>query len=146
MPATKAKIGLGGQFFIGTGEPAVFTTSMTEVSTIDFSDFTVNEVDATHLLSPDATEETIPGLLKPGAIQITANYIGDEMQLSVNDLAQANTTFPWKITTPVGEGTLTILGRGFITSQKVGPITPQGKTEFRFSVKAAGAVAYSVAP
>lgn len=147
MATTRAQIGLGTQFFIGSGSPVVYAVSMTEAVTITFADYTVAEVDVTHLLSPNSTEEVISGLRKPGTVDVEGNFIGDTVQQSINDLALARTVFPWQITAPLsGARVLTITGIGFITKRETGPFTPGGKINFKFSVKVAGTITYAVTP
>jgi Lambda phage tail tube protein, TTP len=149
MAKSRAAIGLGTEFFIGTesGSPiGIDYTSITEAATINFADYTVAEVDVTHLLSPDSTEETIAGLRKTGTIEVSGNYVGDAAQQSIDTLAQARTEFPWKITSPLsGARVLTVTGRGFINKRETGPFTPGGKTEFKFGVKVAGTLVYAIA-
>ena len=101
MPSSKANTGYNAEFSIGSSAiPPVFTP-MAEIASIKPSNYSVPSIETTHLKSPDATEEMIPGLIKPGTIALSGNFIGDTSQLSITTLAQGQTLFPWKITAPI---------------------------------------------
>ena len=143
--ASKANLGYGAAFWVGTGSPATYT-QMSEINAIVFADYTITEIDTTHLASPNTMEEAIPGMIKPGTIELTLNYIADATQAQVDTLAMARTIFPWEITGPVsGNKTLTIAGYGFITKKETGPWEPNKKQDFKVSVRAAGVITWTVA-
>src|SRR6185437_496131 len=123
MASTKATIGYLSEFFIGDSSSPVNYTSMLEVKSIKQNTMTVPVIDATHLLSPDATEEKLPGLIKPGTVDISGNFIGDTTQLNILALAKTRTVFPFKVTAPVNKGTqtYTATGNGFISKYDNGP-------------------------
>src|SRR6267154_2277697 len=100
MAASKARLGYGSKFYTGDTASPIGYTLLSEIAIINFADYTVAEVDVTHLLSPNTSEESIPGLLKPGTIERTGNYSGDASQQNTDALAVAQTVFPWKITAP----------------------------------------------
>ena len=143
--ASKAQLGYGSTFSIGSGSPATFSP-ISEIASISFADYTISEVDVTNLNSPNTTEEAIPGMLKPGVIEMTGNYIGDTTQTQIDTLAIARTLFPWKITAPMqGTTMLTVTGTGFITKKESGPFEPNKKIDFKLSVRCAGAITWTVA-
>jgi hypothetical protein len=122
MSASKARLGYGSKFYTGDTASPIGYTLLSEIATINFADYTVGEVDVTHLLSPNKSEESIPGLIKPGAIELSGNYTGDASQQNIDVLAVAQTVFPWKITAPAsGALVLTITGSGYITKKETGP-------------------------
>ena len=146
MPASKAKLGYGSKFYIGDTASPIGYTVLSEIASINFADYTVAEIDVTHLLSPNTSEESIPGLLKPGTIELTGNYTGDATQQNIDTLAVALTVFPWKITAPAsGSQVLTITGYGYITKKETGPFEANKKSDFKVSVRVSGAITYSVA-
>lgn len=146
MSATQAVIGYSSKFYTGVAGSPITYTAVAEVNQIDLQDYTVSEIDATHLTSPSATEEVIPGLVKTGSIDIMGNYIGDTTQQAVDTLAAARTVFPFKLTTPAsGSTTLTVTGTGFFTKMQKGPIEPNKKTEFKATLKVTGVLTYAVA-
>lgn len=147
MPATptQATIGYQSTFAIGSGSPTTYT-QMAECKSIKPNLITVPVIDATHLLSPNATEEKLPGLIKPGTIDISGNFIGDTTQLSIATLAAARTVFPFKTTSPVNSGTqvFTISGQGFISKYDPGPFEPSKLVEFALSIEISGAFTQTV--
>src|ERR1700679_3262610 len=95
---SKANTGYKATFGIGDSASPIDYTPMAELASIKPSNFTIPAIDTTHLQSPNATEEMIPGLIKPGAIAITGNFTGDSSQLNIGQLAQSQAIFPWKVT------------------------------------------------
>ncbi len=146
MSATQAVIGYNSKFWTGVAGSPIAYTAVAEVNQIDLQDYTVSEIDATHLTSPSSTEEVIPGLIKTGTIDIMGNYIGDSTQQNLDSLAVGRTVFPFKVTTPAsGSTTLTVTGTGFFIKMQKGPIEPNKKTEFKATVKVSGVLTYAVA-
>ena len=146
MAASKARLGYGSKFYTGDTASPIGYTLLSEIAIINFADYTVAEVDVTHLLSPNTSEESIPGLLKPGTIELTGNYTGDASQQNIDVLAVAQTVFPWKITAPAsGALVLTITGSGYITKKETGPFEANKKNDFKVAVRVSGAISYSVA-
>jgi hypothetical protein len=148
MPATKATIGYESTFSVGNGAVSPITyTEMAECKSIKPNLITVPSIDATHLLSPNATEEKLPGLIKPGTIDITGNFIGDATQLNIQTLAQARTVFPFQTTSPVNSGTqvYTISGTGFIAKYDTGPFEPSKLIEFALTIEVTGSFNQTVA-
>ena len=146
MAASKTKLGYGSRFYTGDAASPTGYTVLSEIAMINFADYTVAEIDVTHLLSPNTSEESIPGLLKPGTIELSGNYIGDASQQNIDVLAVAQTIFPWKITAPAsGALVLTITGYGYIVKKETGPFEPTKKNDFKVGVRVAGAITYTVA-
>jgi len=146
MPATKANIGYLSTFSVGSPASPIVYSQMAEIKSIKSSIASIPVVDATHLQSPNATEEKLPGLISPGTVDITGNFTGDASQLTILTLAQGRTVFPFKITAPVNKGTqlYTLTGVGFISKYDVGPFEPSTLGEFTLSMEIAGAVTETV--
>jgi len=141
MSATQASLGYGSKFWLGSPLAAVL-----EINSITLADYTVAEVDATHLQSPNATEEVIPGLVKTGTIELAGNYLGETTQQSLDTLGQGRTTFAWKITAPAsGVTTLTANGSGFITKMEKGPFEANKKSDLKVTIKITGPITYAIA-
>jgi hypothetical protein len=143
---TRASIGYLATFSVGDTASPVNFTEMAEVKTIKPNIATIPVIDATHLQSPNATEEKLPGLIKPGTIDITGNFIGDSSQLSILGLAESRKVFPFEITAPVNEGTqvYTCAGIGFVSKYDVGSFEVSKLSEFALSIEIAGAVTETV--
>jgi hypothetical protein len=136
MSASQATLGYLSQFQVGAGSPLVYST-LAEVRTIKNPEYTVRQVDVTHLLSPNATEESIPGLLVPGEVEITGNFTGHASQAYLRALGRTRQVFPFKIISPMGlSGTaLTITGSGYIVKWETGPFQADKQIDFAFTLK-----------
>jgi Lambda phage tail tube protein, TTP len=143
---SKANTGYLATFAIGDNASPIDYTPMAELASIKPSNFTIPAIDTTHLQSPNATEEMIPGLIKPGAIAITGNFTGDATQLNIATLAQSQSLFPWKITSKVNKGTqlYTAMGTGFITKYETGPFEPNKKIDFAADIQITGNITETV--
>lgn len=141
MPSTKAAIGYLGTFNMGSPLAATL-----EIKHIQISGVNIPAIDATHLLSPNATEEKLPGLIKPGTIEITGNFIGDATQLLFLTDAKARTVFAWSVTAPVNAGTqvYTLSGSGFVGDYSHGAIEPSKVHEFTVKIEISGALTEAV--
>jgi hypothetical protein len=143
--ASKAQLGYGSAFYIGTGSPVTYS-QISELATISFPGFEVPAIDVTNLGSPDTTEEMIPGMKKPGVMEMTGNFIGDNSQMTIDEIMSARTIFPFMVTAPVSNGkTVTATGFGFFTKNEKGPMEPNKKIDFKVSVQVTGAVVWTVA-
>jgi hypothetical protein len=121
---------------------------LVEVKHINFPRYTIPDLNVTHLLSPNATEELVPGLMMPGVVDVTGNYIGDPTQVGdIDTLAQAQTVFAWEISMPVQSRgkTATITGRGFFNKHDIGPVEPNRPIEFAISIRTTGFSTVTVA-
>jgi hypothetical protein len=147
MSASQATTGYLAAFFTGSVASPISYTQVAELKSIKPNILTVGEVDVTHLQSPNATEEVIPGLIKTGTVEIGGNFTGDASQTALSALANARTVFAWKITAPVASGakTYTATGMGFLTKWDTGPVENNKATEFAATLKITGAVLEAVA-
>lgn len=145
MPTTyfsSANAGYGSQFFIGSPLQAI-----SEVRSFTCDLITMPEISTTHLLSPNNTEEFIPGMIKPGKCSFTGNFIGTDSQLQITTLAQTQLIFNFQIAAPVQRlsKTYTLNAQGFITSYKPGPFENNRAIEFSAEIQMTGAYTETVA-
>jgi hypothetical protein len=147
MPASRAVTGNLAVFSIGSVASPLSYNPLLEVKSIKPALVSVPAVETTHLLSPNATEEFIPGLIKPGLVSITGNFIGDASQLSILPLAAAQTIIAWKVTAPVDKGskTYTATGTGYIAKYENGPMEQNKANEFSLDVQITGTITEAVA-
>jgi hypothetical protein len=147
MPATRAVIGYLATFSIGSNASPVVYTPTLEIKSITPNLATIPVIDATNLQSPNATEEKLPGLIKPGTVDIVGSFIGDTTQLAILPLAEARTVFPFKITAPVNSGTqtYTLTGTGFISKYDHDAIEPSKIQDFKMSMEITGTITEAVA-
>ena len=145
--SSSANTGYLATFLTGSAASPPVYTAVAECATITVPRYTVPDINVTHLLSPNTTEELVPGLLMPGKIAITGNFIGDATQLALDTLAQGQTIFPFQITVPVQKRakTATISGYGFMTKNEIGPIEPNRKLDFSIEIQMTGFATIAVA-
>jgi hypothetical protein len=89
-----AVLGYGSKFYIGnTNSPPTYT-QLEEVTNITPPSSEVDQVEVTHMQSPDRRREYIDGLIDPGECSFEMNYIpGSDSDLLLRDI----------LDTPVGE-------------------------------------------
>jgi len=146
MPRSLANSGYGATFSIGDDASPTGWTLVNEIASINKKNFTVTSIDTTHLTSPNATEEMTPGLIKPGTVEMTGNYIGSADQLQFVTLAQARQEFPFKVTAPMQKNTklYTGLGNCFVTDYETGPFEANKKIDFKVTMQVTGTVTETV--
>ncbi len=147
MSATSlANSGYGAIFSLSAGSPITYLP-VNEIASINKKNFTVPPIDTTHLLSPNRTEEMTPGMIKPGTIEMTGNYIGDTSQQQFPTLAAAGTVAYFQITAPMQKGakTLTSTGTCFVTDYETGPFEANKKIDFKVILQITGNVVETVA-
>jgi hypothetical protein len=71
---TNARIGWGGKVYLSTDNTEANLTLLAEVVSVTFPQGERDEVDVTHLASPEATEEIILGIKRGGESTATFNY------------------------------------------------------------------------
>jgi hypothetical protein len=147
MGQSKATTGYLAAFYVGDTSSPIDYTQMAELASIKPSNFSIPSIDTTHLQSPNATEEMLPGLIKPGTIALTGNFTGDASQLNISTLAQSQTVFPWKVTSKINKGTqtYTVTGYGFIAKYETGPFESNKKIDFAADVQITGNITETVA-
>ena len=143
---SKANTGYLATLSIGDNASPTDYTPMAELASIKPSNFSIPAIDTTHLQSPNATEEMIPGLIKPGTIAISGNFTGDASQLNIGQFAQSQAIFPWKVTSKINKGTqtYTAVGFGFIAKYETGPFEPNKKIDFAADIQITGNITETV--
>ena len=142
-----ANDGYGATFYIGTVASPGSYNQILEVRSFKPDFGTIPEIMTTTLLSPNATEEFIPGIIKPGKVEVTANFIGDTTQLSITPLMQGQVIFNWKIIAPVQRKskTYTATGQGFVTQYSPGPFENNKAIDLAFGFQITGVYTEGVA-
>ena len=102
MAETQASIGYGTVFDISRDNEATWIT-VGEVYDITPPNDTVDEVDATHMQSPNRTREFIPGLIDPGEASFEQNFVpGSPSDLLIAEIKTAGERVRCRITFPNG--------------------------------------------
>lgn len=140
--ASKANTAYAATFAIGSPPVAV-----AEIKSFSVDVVSMPEVNKTHLLSPSNTEEFAPGMIHPGKISLSGNWIGDASQLAILTDAQAQTSFNYTILAPAQQGTKTETrtGTGYFSSHKVGPYENNKPIEFSAEIQMTGPTVVTVA-
>ena len=144
---SQATTGYLSTLSLGTTASPDSYTAILEIRSIKSNNFTVPEVDCTTLQSPNATEESIPGLVKPGTIEGTGNFIGDTTQLSIPASGIGQNIMWYKIVASVQRGakTYTQTGSCYVIKWEVGPFENNKATDVSFSLKVSGTITEHVA-
>lgn len=102
MAETEASIGYGSLFDISRDSEATWIP-VGEVYDITPPNDTVDEIDATHMQSPNRTREFIPGLIDPGEASFEQNFIpGSASDVLIRELKGAGERVRCRITFPNG--------------------------------------------
>lgn len=102
MAETAASIGYGSFFHISRDNEATWI-ELAEVMEITPPNDTVDEVDATHMQSPNRTREFIPGLIDPGEASFEQNFVpGSASDLLIAEIKTAGERVKCRITFPNG--------------------------------------------
>lgn len=102
-----AMIGYGGKVYVeSAGSPNQSPPDyheLSEVTNITPPNFETDDVDVTHMQSPNRTREFVAGLVDPGEASFEMNWIpGSETDIILLDLKTAGTTVNWKMQWPNG--------------------------------------------
>lgn len=139
MPRTQAMVGYNSKFYLGSSDGASPNyTELQEVVSIEGLGYSTDSVDASHMQSPEAFREFLPGMTDAGEASLEVNYVpGSDTEQVLDelfDLPPASRTRRWKIEYPNGV-TKTFLG--FITSMSTNaPL--DDKLSMSLTVKATG--------
>jgi len=137
---TTALIGYDTELaFASVLAPTTFV-ALAEVFEVTPPSFTVDQVEATHMASPDRTREYIPTLTDPGTASAVMNFVpGSATDTLILGLRTSGATVPMRITYPNNE---TVTFDGFIAAY-----TPNVPLDDRMTaevqIKVTGAVVVS---
>lgn len=102
MAETAASIGYGTFFHISRDNEATWI-DLAEVTNITPPNDKVDEIDATHMQSPNRTREYIPGLIDPGEASFEMNFIpGSASDLLIAEIKTAGERVKCRVTFPNG--------------------------------------------
>lgn len=104
--ATEARIGWGGEIHVSTDNTEANLVELSEVTDCTFPSDEVDEVEATHLKSPNRRKEFISGLRDGGECTINLNYVpGSATDLLLTAALEAGTTRKVRFVIPDDSGT-----------------------------------------
>ena len=100
MSSSGAVRGYGATVKIKVGDPEV-VTSIVGIETFDFPDQTPDNIDVTHLGSPNDTEEFIPDMKKAPVWPLSHHYVpGSAMDVALKGVAGTGEVFVLEIGAP----------------------------------------------
>lgn len=147
MAVSRANSGYNTTFSVGDSASPLGYVQLLETATIMVSGPSIPAIEVTHLLSPNATGEYVPGIIDPGTLDITGNWVGDATQLDILTTAKAQTVFAFKIVAPCDNRTksATITGLGFWKDGPKIDLAVNKGTNFTASIKVTGTITIAVA-
>lgn len=135
MVASTGKVGLGTKFKVGDGQSPEVFTPVVNVTAINLSGRSVEEVDFTHLASTGGFREFRPGFKDPGEIKITCHYNPSDATLNGTTGLEAKlnsgTTFNWQIDMTDAGFNYMLFGFGYVSG---GDFTFTGEDPINFEV------------
>ena len=128
----------GTKLQVGAG-----ATEVKETTKVDVDIGTVDDVDTTNNNSPDATEESVPGIIRTGTVDIEGNFVPtDPGQAALITALQARTQNLPIVVTCADSGLATWTGQARVKSFKqTNPVT--GKAQFSSSLKVTGKLTFA---
>lgn len=101
MAETEAMIGWSTKFEIDLAASGVDWQEIAEVYDISAPSFTIDEIDATHMQSPNRTREFIAGLTDPGECSFEMNFIpGSDSDVLLQRIRSTGEQVTCRITFP----------------------------------------------
>jgi predicted secreted protein len=109
--ATEAQIGLGTEFWMDNNAGTPVLTKLGEIISVTPPNSQTEEVDATHMGSPDRRREYISGLIDDGEGTFEMNYVpGSVTDELIRGAQSSGLAKGYKIVLPDGAGTWEIEG------------------------------------
>ena len=105
MAVSAAMIGYNSKIFVESADspndsPPTYN-ELAEITNITPPNFETDDVDVTHMQSPNRTREFIAGLTDPGEASFEMNWVpGSATDMLLLDLKTAGTVVNWKIVWP----------------------------------------------
>lgn len=134
---TDASSGWGGEFHLDNGTTL---TELVEVVSFTLPNSVVEQLDASHLKSPNRKREKISGMIDDGDISITVNYIaGGATDVLIRAAKAAGDIRDWMAVVPRSTGvSWEIEGEGFVSGWDRGEIVGDGVMRGTMTVTISG--------
>lgn len=114
--ATEAQIGLGTEMWLDNNAGTPVLTKLGEILSVTPPNPQTEQVEATHMASPNRRREYISGLIEDGEGTFTMNYVPGSVTDELIRVGQASgATKSYRIVIPDGAGTWVIDGDCIIT-------------------------------
>lgn len=138
MSLSEAQLGIGSELSMGNGaSPEAFGT-VSEVKAINFDGFQVEEVDTTHMQSPNRYREFKPTLKNSQSVTIESHFLSkDNPQKTMKTNFENMAIIGWKLELPDGTE---FLWKGFVSNFVPGPVVVDNVVSLSFTIRISGAV------
>lgn len=135
---TEAKTGWGGEFWFDndSGTP----TELVEVVSFTLPNGSVEQLDATHLKSPNRRREKISGMIDDGDLTVVLNYVpGSATDVLIMQAFTEGDARTYKAVVPRVANDWEVTGEAFISGVDRGEIAPDGVMKMTVTFTLAGA-------
>lgn len=139
---SEARIGWGGELQIGLDANASSLVEIGEVREFNLPQEEADEVEVTHLKSPNRRKEFISGLLDGGTVEATINYVpGSASDLLLSAARDAGTTRAVRFIIPdeTGAAEWQISTSGFVKRYSPNAVTPGDPITATVAIRITGA-------
>lgn len=137
----KARIGWGGEFWLSSDDTAANLNEMVQVVSFGLPEDKVDEVETTHLKSPNKRREFIGGLIDGGEVDVVLNYRpGSDTDIAARDALRSGTTRACLFVVPDEEGIpeWQVATSGIVKGYSRGEVVADGKLEATLTLKVTG--------
>ena len=148
MTLSTGRVGLGTVLRIGDGESPEVFTPVVNVTGINMSGRSVEEVDFTHLASAGGFREFRPGFKDPGELSLTCHY--DPTNATLNGstgleyLLNNGTVFNWEIDMTNAGFAYKLVGTGYVSGGDF-TFTGEDPINFEVTIRVSGAISEQAA-
>jgi hypothetical protein len=140
--ASDATIGWGGEFHLSSNATEAGLVELSEVTNISgLPDEETEDVEVTHLKSPNRRREYIAGFRGTSDVQVTMNYVpGSASDVLIRAAKDAGDTRALRFVIPdqTGDPAWEVDTFGYVKGYSRGPISPDGKIEAVVTVRITG--------
>lgn len=139
---TDARIGWGGEVQLSSSSSVAGLVELVEVVSFSLPDDQADEVEATHLKSPNKRKEFISGLTDGGEVEVTLNYVpGSATDILIRDAKDDGDTRAVRFIIPdqTGVAAWQITTTCFVKGYSRGPISAGDKIEATVRLRITGA-------
>lgn len=137
-----ARIGWGGEVQLSTSASEAGLVELVEVVSFGLPNDEADEVEVTHLKSPNKRKEFIKGLKDGGEVEVSLNYVpGSATDILVRDAADDGDVRAVRFIIPDQTGTPAwqITTSGFVKGYSRGPVAAGDKIEATVRIRVTGA-------
>lgn len=149
-PTTATSVGTTGYLAVfsvqNNASPPAFVP-VAELKSFKLAPISVPNVDFSTLVSPNNTRELRPGMIMPGTVELTGNWIGDASQLAFITDSEAQSVVAIQATFSCQNGTKTgtFTSTAFVKDLNLGPFENDKPNEYQVNFQLAGAFTITTA-